>query len=330
MTTQTVTPTLDDYTTLRERELSLRVEAKKIEADGVVSLMLRAPDGSRLPEWGPGAHIDLVLDEDLVRQYSLCGPIRDRQQYRVGVLRDVSSRGGSIRVHDHLEVGDSVTVRGPRNHFPLVHAREYLFIAGGIGITPMLPMIEYAEATGVPWHLFYGGRTRASMAFLGHLAQFGDKVSIVAEDETGRLPLETILADPREDCLIYSCGPTGLLDALEEKAGHWPRGGVHTERFAAKIFEPDNDAASFEVVAQRSGKTITVHPDQSILEAAEASGIKILASCRAGVCGTCDVDVLEGTPDHRDSVLSVDDKESNEYMLVCVSRSHSPRLVLDV
>lgn len=324
------TTSLDDVTTVSERELSLVVSARETEADGVISLVLQDPDRAQLPEWGPGAHIDLVMGDNLIRQYSLCGPMRDRRQYRVGVLLDPKSRGGSTYVHEEIQQGSTVVVRGPRNHFPLVDAEEYLFIAGGIGITPMLPMIEYAEATGTPWRLVYGGRTRASMGFLSELEQFGERVSVLPQDETGMLPLDTELATPKPGKLVYSCGPNGLLDALDTACSHWPSGALHTERFAAKEFAADPDALeTFEVVAQRSGKTMTVGPDQTILEACEAAGIKILASCRAGVCGTCDVDVLEGEPEHRDSVLSAEDRESNEYMIVCVSRSKSPRLVLD-
>lgn len=322
--------TLDNVTTVRERELRLQIADRTEEADGVVSLVLEDPTGARLPEWGPGAHIDLVLTDDLIRQYSLCGPVGDRYRYRVGILRDPNSRGGSARVHDELAVGDTIVVRGPRNHFPIIDAAEYLFIAGGIGITPILPMIEYAEATSTPWRLLYGGRSRGSMAYLNHLEQYAERVSVLPEDEVGRIPLEAELADPGSRCLIYSCGPTGLLDALELHSSHWPRGSLNTERFSARAVSADDDLDSFEVVAQRSGTTLTVTKDQSILEAAEAAGIKILASCRAGVCGTCDVDVLGGTPDHRDSVLSAEDRESNEYMLACVSRSRSPRLVLDI
>ena len=234
-------------------------------------------------------------------------------------------------MHEQLQVGGTVRVRGPRNHFPFIDSAEYLFIAGGIGITPMLPMIAAAEAVGADWRLAYGGRSRDSMAFLDELAGYGDRVMVRPRDEVGRLPLSTVLAESRNNVQIYGCGPGPLLDALESASAHWPAGSLHTERFAAKDMPPVAGALdSFEVICQRSGIALKVGADQSILEVADQAGIKVLSSCRAGVCGTCDVDVLDGRPDHRDSVLSAAERASNEFMFVCVSRSLSPRLVLDM
>ena len=176
-------------TIVREHEADLVVREARQVADGVVAIILAAPDGAELPAWTPGAHIDFVLGDDLIRQYSLCGSPSQPETWRVGVLRAPDSRGGSERVHDLVAPGSIVRVRGPRNHFPLVASSRYLFIAGGIGITPVLPMIAEADAAGADWRLFYGGRERASMAFISELAHYGDRVIIVPQDEQGMLDL---------------------------------------------------------------------------------------------------------------------------------------------
>ena len=318
-------------TIVREHEADLVVrEAQKI-ADGVVAIILGAPDGAQLPAWTPGAHIDFVLDDDLIRQYSLCSSPSTPDVWRVGVLRAPDSRGGSERVHDILAPGSIVRVRGPRNHFPLVTSPRYLFIAGGIGITPVLPMIAEADAAGADWRLFYGGRERASMAFLEELAQYVDRVIVVPQDEQGMLDLETVLGTPQRDTLVYCCGPEGLLAAVEKFCEKWPPGSLHLERFSAKPQEPSADVDSeFELVLQRSGLTLEVPPDKSVLTVIREAGVSVLASCLEGVCGTCETEVIEGDVDHRDSVLNDEERASNEYMMVCVSRCRSPQLVLDL
>jgi ferredoxin-NADP reductase len=318
-------------TIVREHEADLVVrEAQKI-ADGVVAIILGAPDGAELPAWTPGAHIDFVLDDDLIRQYSLCSSPSTPDLWRVGVLRAPDSRGGSERVHDILAPGSIVRVRGPRNHFPLVTSPRYLFIAGGIGITPVLPMIAEADAAGADWRLFYGGRERASMAFLEELAQYVDRVIVVPQDEQGMLDLESVLGTPQRDTLVYCCGPEGLLAAVEKFCEKWPPGSLHLERFSAKPQEPSADVDSeFELVLQRSGLTLGVPPDKSVLTVIREAGVSVLASCLEGVCGTCETEVIEGDVDHRDSVLNDEERASNEYMMVCVSRCRSPQLVLDL
>ncbi len=318
-------------TVFAERLTDLVVTGRESRAEGVVSLTLADAAGAQLPAWTPGAHIDVLIDDGLVRQYSLCGAPTDQHTWRIGVLLDASGRGGSRRVHENLQVGSSVAVRGPRNHFPLHASTRYLFVAGGIGITPILPMIAVAESAGAQWRLWYGGRTRATMAFLDDLAQYGDRVTVWPDDERGLLPLDEILGAPQDDTLIYCCGPEGLLGAVERGCTAWPSGSLHLERFAAKpVDETAGEASGFDVVCQRSGVTVAVPPDKSIIDALEANGISVLFSCQEGVCGTCETAVLEGIPDHRDSLLSEDERESNEYMMVCVSRSLSERLVLDL
>jgi ferredoxin-NADP reductase len=249
----------------------------------------------------------------------------------VGVLRAPDSRGGSEQVHDILAPGSIVRVRGPRNHFPLVASPRYLFLAGGIGITPLLPMIAEADASGADWRLLYGGRERASMGFLEELALYGDRVKIVPQDEEGMLDLESVLGTPQPNTLVYCCGPEGLLGAVEKFCEKWPPGSLHLERFSAKPQEPAAEADSaFELVLQRSGVTLEVPPDKSVLTVIREAGVSVLASCLEGVCGTCETEVIEGDVDHRDSVLNEEERASNEYMMVCVSRCRSPRLVLDL
>ena len=315
----------------RETELDCVVECRHAPADDVVSLLLRTADGGELPSWTPGAHIDLVLGDTLVRQYSLCGSPHDRDRWRIAVLREPDGRGGSVHVHDRLHEGARVRVRGPRNRFALVPAPSYLFIAGGIGITPILPMIEQASRSGADWRLLYGGRRRSSMAFLDELSVHGDRVVVVPEDELGRLDLDSALGEPCAGTLVYCCGPESLLAAVEERCARRPALGLHVERFAPRPQDPDAEpGSSFEVRLERSGLTLTVPPDRSILEVCQEAGLDMPASCREGICGTCETVVLDGVPDHRDSVLSDDEREAGELMMLCVSRCRSARLVLDL
>lgn len=315
---------------LLEVETPVRVAEKVTEADGVVSLVLHLPSGEPLPDWSPGAHVDLLLDGAATRQYSLCGDPADAASYRLGVLRDENGRGSSRFVHDRLEVGDTVHVRGPRNNFPLVPSPKYLFIAGGIGITPILAMIRGAEAAGADWKLMYGGRTRGSMAFRGELEQYGNRVAICPQDETGLLDLAGLLAEPTPATKVFCCGPEPLLNAVERSCAHWPSGSLHVERFVAKPLSEPVLSTPFEVQLRGSGVAVAVDPDQSVLDAVEAAGVSVLSSCREGTCGTCETAVLEGTPDHRDSILDTEARERGESMMICVSRSCTPRLVLDL
>jgi ferredoxin-NADP reductase len=318
---------------VQELETDLLVCKRDALADGVVALSLEDPAGRPLPGWTPGAHVDLVLSTSLVRQYSLCGSPADTGTWRIAVLRDPRSRGGSDFVHDKLAVGSSVRVRGPRNHFPLVSAVRYQFIAGGIGITPILPMIEAAEAAGARWHLAYGGRKRASMTFVEDLSAYGERVTIWPQDEQGLLDLQGILGPAREDTLVYCCGPEALLGAVEDACASWPASALHVERFAAKpgADQPASGALeNFEVVCQRSGITVTVPAERSVFEVLEDAGVSVLGSCMEGICGTCETTVIEGAPDHRDSVLGDEEQARNDAMMLCVSRSLSDRLVLDL
>jgi ferredoxin-NADP reductase len=309
--------------------IDLVVTEKSAVAHGVTALILRHPDGRRLPDWSPGAHLDLVLPNGMIRQYSLCGDRWDSGSYRVGVLREPAGRGGSAFIHDRLRCGDRVAASAPRNNFRLAPAKSYLFIAGGIGITPLLPMIHQAELLGAGWHLLYGGRSRASMAFRDELAGHGDRVTVVPQDERGLLDLPAHLPPPGSDTKVYCCGPAPLLAALERLTGDHPAGQVRTERFV-----PAAESAArnepFEVELRRTGVTVVVSPQQSVLDAINAAGATVLSSCRQGTCGTCETAVVAGRPEHRDSILDDSERAAADYLFPCVSRSGSSRLVLDV
>ncbi|GAA2904583.1 PDR/VanB family oxidoreductase [Pseudonocardia halophobica] len=313
-----------------EHEIDVEVAAREAVADGVVRLTLRPTAGTELPEWEPGAHLDLDLGPDLVRQYSLCGDRHDPETYQVAVLREPAGRGGSAHVHDAVEVGRVLRVRGPRNNFVLADSPRYLFLAGGIGITPIVPMIAEAEKAGADWRLIYGGRSRASMAFRDELVErYGDRVSLRPQDEVGLLDLEALLGTPSDGTLVYCCGPEALLRAVEERCAAWPSGALHVERFAPKEVPSTAEDGSFEVEFAQSGITVTVPPGVSIVDAAADAGVTIETSCREGTCGTCESAVLGGVPEHRDSLLTPEEQAENDVMFPCVSRAASEKLVID-
>ncbi|MFE3740035.1 PDR/VanB family oxidoreductase [Streptomyces sp. NPDC059134] len=337
-------------------ELSLVVAERAEPADDVAALTLRHPGGGPLPRWEPGAHVDLLLGDGRVRSYSLCGDPADRSSWRVGVLRVAGGRGGSAYAHDVLRAGAPVRVRGPRNTFAFRPAGRYLFVAGGIGITPLLPMVAAAEAAGARWRLLYGGRTLASMAFLDELSGYGDAVAVRPQDRYGLLDLDGHLGEPEPGTLVYCCGPEPLLAAVEERCRAWPAGALRVERFRAaeqptagrgtaeQSTAGHGDAGrtgrsdagrtgrsdAFEVVLSRSGRALRVPSGKSVLTAVQEAGADVPYSCAEGICGTCETEVLEGVPDHRDSVLGAEERASGETMMICVSRSLGPRLVLDL
>jgi ferredoxin-NADP reductase len=216
------------------RTVELSVTSKSAAADGVVAVTLAHPGGERLPDWTPGAHIDLVLPGGLTRQYSLCGDRWDPYSYRIGVLREPAGRGGSAYIHDELAVGAAVAVGGPRNNFALAPSPRYLFIAGGIGITPLLPMVEQAERVGADWRLLYGGRARRSMAFTDELGRYGGKVTLVPQDERGLPDLRAWLGGVAPDARVYCCGPGPLLEAVHAYCAGWPQGRLRTECFVPR------------------------------------------------------------------------------------------------
>jgi ferredoxin-NADP reductase len=311
--------------------LRLRVRVDEIgeEAEGVLSLKLVSTAGPTMPAWDPGAHIDVDLGPGIVRQYSLCGDPADLSSWRIAVLREQASRGGSEWVHARLQRGDELSILGWRNHFPLIEAESYLFIAGGIGITPLLPMIGQLADRGADWELLYGGRRRDSMAFVGELAVHGERVQVWPEDERGLLDLPGRLGAPRSDTAIYCCGPEPLIEAVEAAAAHWPVDSLHVERFRPRPGALEGENRAFEVVLGDSGMTVQVSADETIIEALEAAGVDVPTSCREGICGTCETQVIEGEVDHRDSFLTEEEHEMGT-MMICCSRARSERLVLDI
>jgi cytochrome P450/ferredoxin-NADP reductase len=313
-----------------EAETEATVVAKEAVSDGVVALILQAADGAPLPAWQPGAHTDLLCGGATARQYSLCGDPADTTTWRLGVLREDAGRGTSRHVHDALAEGDTVRLRGPRNNFPLACSPRYLFVAGGIGITAILPMVAAVDALGADWQLVYGGRRRASMAFLDELARFGDRVIVAPQDEVGLLDLDTLLGTPREDTLVYCCGPEPLLAAVEQRCAAWPDGALHVERFSPKPVGEPARAEAFTVELARTGVRLEVPPERTVLDVVERAGATVLSSCAEGTCGTCETRVLDGDVDHRDSVLDDAERAAGDCMMICVSRARSARLVLDL
>ncbi|MFR9801905.1 PDR/VanB family oxidoreductase [Pseudonocardia sp. RS010] len=314
---------------MTERTTELEVVERRAAAADVVELVLARPDEGLLPAWRPGAHVDLLLADGLVRQYSLAGDPDDLRHWRLGVLREPAGRGGSEFVHTRLVPGSRVVARGPRNNFALADAQRYLFVAGGIGITPLLPMIRAVAARGRPWRLLYGGRSRASMAFVEDVAGYGAAVTIRPQDEFGLLDLDDFL-DPAAGTAVYCCGPEPLIAAVEQRSLAWPADTLHVERFAARERVEGAADGTVEVELARSGLVLEVPPDRSILEVVTSAGVDVLSSCEDGVCGTCQTAVLQGEPDHRDSVLAAGERSSGRTMVLCVSRARSRRLVLDL
>ncbi|MDO5745338.1 MAG: PDR/VanB family oxidoreductase [Micrococcaceae bacterium] len=306
------------------------------EADGVLSMELRHPLGHELPGWGAGSHLDVMLPNGQVRQYSLCSDPEKRESWRLAVLRERAGRGGSAYVHDELRPGTKIQVRGPKNNFALAPAREYMFLAGGIGITPILPMVRAAEAAGVPWRLIYLGRSRKNMAFLRELSVHGDRVLIHPDDELGIYPLAELLADPAGGFDLYACGPGPLLNVLETMAESWhDPSRLHLERFAVDpalagaAVAPHQGDHEFTVEGT-DGTEVLVPVGVSILQALEESGRNPLNSCREGICGTCETAVVSGDIEHRDSLLSQDERDAGDTMMICVSRCKGKRLVLEL
>ncbi|MFJ1649140.1 PDR/VanB family oxidoreductase [Streptomyces sp. NPDC088258] len=290
-------------------------------AEDVVSLVLRGAAGP-LAAWAPGAHIDLALPNWLTRQYSLCGDPADRESYRVAVRHERLSRGGSEYVHRFLRPGRPLDVSLPRNHFPLEPAPAYLFLAGGIGITPVLPMLRAAVAADVPASLVYLGQSVATMPFVDELrSSYGERVRIVATGRQGRPDLAALAAALPPGALVYCCGPAPMLDAV---SAAFPADRLRTERFQpmARTFAPNTE---FEVVCARSGGTVPVPPDETLLDALNNAGHPLPSGCREGVCGSCELTVLDGGIEHRDDIGAPAGR-----MYACVSRALSRRLVVDL
>ena len=317
--------------------LNLRVAAVHAEARDVMRVELADPQGGVLPPFEPGAHLTLHLPNGLQRQYSLAGDCRERGRYVLGVGRAAASRGGSEYVHAMLRAGAEVACSAPQNNFALVpDAPRYLFIAGGIGITPILSMIRWCEAQGRPWKLVYAARSRVRMGFYEELRALGGRVRFHCDDEQGGpLAVVPLLADVEPGTHVYCCGPAPLMEAVREHGAHLGAEALHFEWFSApQPAAAEQDAGTapegFWVDLKRSGTSLLVPPERSVLEVLEDHGHEIPFSCREGLCGTCETAVCDGQPDHRDYVYPPAQRATLRTMLVCVSRAKSQRLVLDL
>lgn len=319
---------------MREETIKVVVRRREEQGHGVVVLELVSADGRELPSFDAGAHIDLHLGNGLVRQYSLAGHPGEGSLYRLGILRSPQSRGGSIAAHEQLHEGAELFVSRPRNHFPLdMTAGHTVLVGGGIGITPIIAMAHALEQAGKSFELHYCARSRAACAFLDELvtASFGDRVHLHFDDEVAgqALDLQAVLGASGLDAHLYVCGPSGFMDWVIGEAGRLglPAANIHKEYFGV---EADTRGGAFDVVASRSGRTVHVGADVTIVDALASVGIKVPVSCEQGVCGTCMCRVLDGVPDHRDAFLTEEEKRDNDCMLLCCSRASSGTLVLDI
>ena len=310
----------------------LIIRTVRHEAADVVSLELAHPDGEALPEWQPGAHVDLHLPSGLVRSYSLHGDPGDPRAYRVAVLRAEAGRGGSTELHRIARPGGRITVGHPRNNFALGPASHYLFLAGGIGVTPLLAMVRDVAAAGLPWTFVYGGRSRRSMAFVEEIEALpGGDVQIVPQDEAGLPDLAAAFTAAPDGAAVYCCGPAPMIAAVVSTGqATRPDIPVRLEYFSAAADHAREDDTAFDVVLARKKLTVHVPAGTSILDAVRPSCPDVMSSCEEGICSSCETEVLEGIPDHRDAILTPSERETNRYMMICVSRSRTARLVLDL
>lgn len=317
--------------------LSVRVARKAMEATDICTLeLVAAQDGTALPGFSAGSHVDVHLPGGLTRQYSLCNDPKETHRYLIGVLRDPASRGGSQAVHEQVQEGQLLQISAPKNHFPLAHdAKHSLLLAGGIGITPILCMAERLANTGADFEMHYCTRSIERTAFRERIAasSFADQARFHFDDDDAaqKLNLATLLSAPKAGCHLYVCGPKGFMDAVLNTARDegWPEGQLHYEFFAAEVAKSETDAA-FEVRLASSGRIIPVAKDQTVTKALSAAGVEIQTSCEQGVCGTCLTRVLEGVPDHKDKYLTPEEQAANDQFLPCCSRAKTARLLLDL
>jgi ferredoxin-NADP reductase len=312
--------------------ISLRVRTIQDIAVGCKQVVLASPDGRPLAAGEPGSHIGLRLPEGVERQYSLLRSQPGADAYEIAIKRDPASRGGSTFIHDHLQVGDVVMVEPPRNNFPLIEgAGASVFLAGGIGITPILCMIRRLRETGAPWTLHYACRTRAEAAFRDEFDGLANVHFHFDDEHDGRpLPIQEVLSSTPRRAHLYCCGPGPMLAAFEDAAA---QAGIDSQFVRVEYFTQKYEASTeggFEVELARSGLTVHVAPGRTILQAVLAAGVDMAWSCEEGFCGACETKVLAGLPDHRDAILSVREREASKTMFICCSGSKSERLVLDL
>jgi vanillate O-demethylase ferredoxin subunit len=316
-------------------QIAVRVARRREEALDIASFELVRPDGSALPGFSAGSHIDVQLPGGLTRQYSLCNDAAEQHRYRIAVLRDANSRGGSSTMHDQVQEGDTLCISEPRNHFPLVHAKRTLLFAGGIGVTPLLCMAQRLATTGAEFVLHYCTRSLERTAFVDEIAgsAYADRVHFHFDDGDAaqKLDLDAELGEPEPGTHLYVCGPTGFIDRVVKTAERfaWNKDQVHLEYFGAAPQDTKGDRP-FQVKLAGSGATYEVPADQTVVQALQAHGIQILTSCEQGVCGTCITRVLQGECDHRDLYFTEEEKAKHDQFTPCCSRSKGPVLVLDL
>ncbi|WP_397459196.1 2Fe-2S iron-sulfur cluster-binding protein [Pseudomonas asplenii] len=312
--------------------LAVQIRSINREARDVVSVELVATDGSDLPQFEPGSHIDVHLPNGLIRQYSLCNAPHERNRYLVGVLLDPKSRGGSRAVHELLE-GSEITIGEPRNLFPLLESKgRSLLFAGGIGITPILCMAESLHNTGASFELHYCSRSRDQAAFVSRIqdSAFASNSSFHFDDEKSA-DIPSLLSSPSPDDHVYVCGPSGFMDFVLKtaEAQGWANDQLHREYFSVEP-KSDVDNGSFEVQIASTGQVITVGAESTVAEALIAAGVEVQMSCEQGICGTCVTPILEGIPEHRDMYLTELEQQANNVFTPCCSRAKTARLVLDI
>ncbi|MSP83879.1 MAG: oxidoreductase [Alphaproteobacteria bacterium] len=314
--------------------LTVRVRAVEPVADIVNTYELVDPDRRPLPPFTAGAHVDVHVPGGPIRQYSLCNDPRDHDRYVVAVQREDAGRGGSKLLHAEIQPGKTLTISFPRNNFPLFEtAKSHLFIAGGIGITPIMAMMMRLRALGADFHLHYCSRVPERTAFLKRLgAEFAGKVTFHFDggDPSRGLDVKGLLKEIRPGTHLYCCGPGGLMKAVKNASDHWPPGTVHFEYFSVDATAPKGGNTAFEVEIASSGKIYAVPADKSIMQVLRDNGHGIDSSCEEGICGTCATPVKSGDIDHRDMVLSDEEKKSNRWMMVCCSRAKVGKIVLDI
>lgn len=314
--------------------LQVLVSRKTAVAKGICSFELQALDGSALPPFSAGAHIDAHTPAGLIRQYSLCNHPEERHRYLISVLKDPQSRGGSQAMHELLEQGQTLTISEPRNLFPLAEdGKKHLLFAGGIGITPLLAMAYELSQCGADFELHYSFRASANAAFLDVLssAPFASQVTLYDNAACAKLDAPAVLAQPDAGVHLYVCGPSGFMDHVLNTAAAqgWPAEQTHREFFSAAPVEHDGDQP-FEVELAKSGQVFHIPVDRSVFEVLDEAGIKIETSCEQGICGACVTRVLQGTPDHRDQFMTDKDHALNDRFTPCCSRAKTPRLLLDL
>jgi len=319
---------------MTSQSIATRITHIEQVADHVCAYTLATLDATPLPGFEAGAHIDLVLNNGMIRQYSLCSDPGNTSHYQIAVLHEAAGRGGSAWIHQQLKTGDTLQINPPRNHFQLdENASNYVLIAGGIGITPIMLMAQRLQQLNKIFSLHYLSRTPEEAAFHQQLAQqFEGHIEFHHSygDPSRRLNIPALFAGQPEGTQVYTCGSERLLQSILDAGEAHPEISVHFERFAAAPVADDVENSSFEVELASSGKVLEIQPDQSMLEVLRSEGYQIETMCEEGLCGSCEVALLDGEADHRDSVLTADEKAEQSVVMVCCSRAHSPRLKLDL